>query len=538
MSEVAFAVGEVAAMLGISAHTIRAWERRYLVVRPRRTPSGQRRYTTDDVELLRQIKHERHVHGLSMRVATMMAKGLAVADPAGGVTPLGRPAPAPRVDGDPLRLVADLVSEVVLVVDGRGRIAHANTVFVRFCDLTLGQLRGLPFADFVDPFDRAKAVLVYEPPLRQRREWELSLRTRRRQAFFAFDCWPVLMADVPMLVLVGRDVSAGPAAPRPAGSGSPAASRARTGVPAPLRPLLDGVADPVRTLLLLRGWLDTTPFGVVLARAARDLVVVFANGVFRRWLAPDRLPVEGGPLNALESRDDRDRLAAAAAEAIRTGRSLACLGLRPGGGGAAPRREATVWDVEVTPVSEPGGAVSHLLLVVADVTAETEAAARLGALAACSPAVRRAAGARGLLAEAARHAATLLPDTGSLVAFGDPRQQEVSVVAASDAWSRTDQDAGRDLRLGLVRGAIRRCASIEVELAEGDRPVETLRAVPLVPGRPPPGRREAVGALAFSRVGAAGFSADDRLLIDEFAGRVGLALSPEAVADLRAGYPE
>jgi PAS domain-containing protein/GAF domain-containing protein len=540
MSDATFAVGEVAAMLGISPHTIRAWERRYLVVRPLRTESGQRRYTADDVEMLRQIKHERHVHGLSMRIATMVAKGVVVPDPSGGIKPAGR-SPAPvDVDADPLRLVADLVSEAVVVIDSRGRIVHANTVFVRFCDVLLGQLRGLPFADFVDPFDRAKAVLVYQAPLRQRRDWELSLRAQRRQAFFSFDCWPVLGADGAMLVLVGRDLSAGSTArravdagPAAAAAGGTAPARTPMGLPAQLQPLLVGVADPVRTLRLLGRWLDATPFGVVLARATEDLVVVFTNRLFRRWMTPDRLPVEGRPWTGPGRQEDRDRLAAAAAEAIQTGQPTSVPGLRPAEGDASPAADAAVWDVEICPVTEVGGAVSHLLLVVADVTVETEAAGRLKALAAYSPTLRRSAGTRRLLSEAARHAQELLPGAGSLVAMGDPGQEGISVVAASDAWSRTDRDAEHELRLSLVRDAIRRSASIEVELAEGARPVETLRIVPLVPGRPPPDRRPAVAALAFSRQGAATFSPEDRQLIDEFAGRVGLALAAEPSAGLR-----
>ena len=53
MTDLTFSIGEVAAMLGISPHTIRAWERRHLMVTPTRTASGQRRYSSDDVDLLR-----------------------------------------------------------------------------------------------------------------------------------------------------------------------------------------------------------------------------------------------------------------------------------------------------------------------------------------------------------------------------------------------------------------------------------------------------------------------------------------------------
>lgn len=198
-----FAIGEVAAMLGLSPHTIRAWERRHLVVRPIRTRAGQRRYSADDVELLRQIKRERHVHGLSMRMATLAAHGLVVPDP----DEPHLPAQAPPALADPMRAVADLVPEIAVAVDTRGRVAHANTAFVRFCEVTAGQLQGTPFADLVDPFDRAKAVRAYRSPLRRRRGWELNLRTSRRRALYSFDCWPIAAAEGPVLLLLGRELT-------------------------------------------------------------------------------------------------------------------------------------------------------------------------------------------------------------------------------------------------------------------------------------------------------------------------------------------
>src|SRR5438067_105835 len=57
-SEDDFTIGEVATLIGVSPHTIRAWERRYRVVTPRRTPSRQRRYSADEVEALRRLRRE------------------------------------------------------------------------------------------------------------------------------------------------------------------------------------------------------------------------------------------------------------------------------------------------------------------------------------------------------------------------------------------------------------------------------------------------------------------------------------------------
>lgn len=49
-------IGTVARMTGISAHSLRAWERRYGALAPERTPAGDRLYTEADVRRLRRIK--------------------------------------------------------------------------------------------------------------------------------------------------------------------------------------------------------------------------------------------------------------------------------------------------------------------------------------------------------------------------------------------------------------------------------------------------------------------------------------------------
>ena len=206
MIDPTFSIGEVAAMLGISAHTLRAWERRHLVVRPGRTASGRRRYTDDDVELLRQVKHQRHVHGLSLRVATMAAQGLIVLEGGEAPGPADGAADAPIGGDGPLSIVGDLVPEIVIVLDEAGCIMYANMPFLNLYDLAPGDLRGMSFADLVDPFDRAKAVQTYRGHTRQRRCWELNLATKRRRALFSFDCWPVRASREARTVLVGRDL--------------------------------------------------------------------------------------------------------------------------------------------------------------------------------------------------------------------------------------------------------------------------------------------------------------------------------------------
>ncbi|MFM9018177.1 MAG: MerR family transcriptional regulator, partial [Actinomycetota bacterium] len=48
--EAGMAIGSLARRTGVPVDTLRAWERRYGVLRPTRTPGGQRRYGDRDVE--------------------------------------------------------------------------------------------------------------------------------------------------------------------------------------------------------------------------------------------------------------------------------------------------------------------------------------------------------------------------------------------------------------------------------------------------------------------------------------------------------
>jgi DNA-binding transcriptional MerR regulator len=54
--EMTYSVGTVARLTGLSPDLIRAWERRYGVVDPLRTPGGTRRYRAADLERLRLVK--------------------------------------------------------------------------------------------------------------------------------------------------------------------------------------------------------------------------------------------------------------------------------------------------------------------------------------------------------------------------------------------------------------------------------------------------------------------------------------------------
>lgn len=58
-------IQKTAAAAGVSPSVLRLWERRGLVV-PRKTPSGHRRYTQDDVSRIRDIRRLRSLQGLNL----------------------------------------------------------------------------------------------------------------------------------------------------------------------------------------------------------------------------------------------------------------------------------------------------------------------------------------------------------------------------------------------------------------------------------------------------------------------------------------
>jgi len=93
-------ISEVSRFLDVPIPTIRSWERRYGVPTPARTGGGHRRYTREEVDLIRAMRDE-IVRGASARDASRRV----------------RQAPAPSVEPSPH---LDLVLERVLDLDDEG----------------------------------------------------------------------------------------------------------------------------------------------------------------------------------------------------------------------------------------------------------------------------------------------------------------------------------------------------------------------------------------------------------------------------------
>ncbi len=80
-----FRINRVAETTGIPEATLRAWERRYQVPKPSRTPSGYRLYSADDVAQVRKMRE-------------LCDAGVSPADAAKEIL-LARPNAKPRTDG-------------------------------------------------------------------------------------------------------------------------------------------------------------------------------------------------------------------------------------------------------------------------------------------------------------------------------------------------------------------------------------------------------------------------------------------------------
>lgn len=72
-----FTIRAASALTGINPNTLRAWERRYGIVRPERTPKGYRLYTEDDLQRLRAIQR-----AMQAGIAVGQVKGHLVDDKA------------------------------------------------------------------------------------------------------------------------------------------------------------------------------------------------------------------------------------------------------------------------------------------------------------------------------------------------------------------------------------------------------------------------------------------------------------------------
>jgi DNA-binding transcriptional MerR regulator len=201
-----YKISEMAAMSGLSAHTIRAWERRYGVVVPHRTPSNQRRYSLDDLERLVRFRQSLTGLRLSRRLASLQQPGRSLSETLLAAAPTAPPADC-AYEPDAWRSAADVMPELMFVLDASGSVVDANIAVARRMGGVRDRLRGRHFPDLVDAHDRAKAGRVFRPPLVERRDWALNLRAGKLSGLYIFECRPAGAGAGSLVVAVGREAA-------------------------------------------------------------------------------------------------------------------------------------------------------------------------------------------------------------------------------------------------------------------------------------------------------------------------------------------
>ena len=125
------------------------------------------------------------------------------------------------------------------------------------------------------------------------------------------------------------------------------------------------------TLAILGRLLDSLPIPVLVTDCSDDLRCVYGNTAGRALVPPDRLPVEGQPLTAIFEALERSPLLEILRRVCVTGVAAHLRDFEYAGLVGAPVSlpgDVTVWDWEVYPLADAGGARNHLLVVGLDAT--------------------------------------------------------------------------------------------------------------------------------------------------------------------------
>jgi MerR family transcriptional regulator, light-induced transcriptional regulator len=118
--EPAYSISAVSKLTGVSCHALRIWERRYGFPRPWRSPSGQRRYSWEQVEDLIQLSEQ-------------LRSGRSIGELIGGL-PSWSPSPSPRLASKPITRLRPEFEELMtrlVMGDIRGAEAFFDTLTTR-----------------------------------------------------------------------------------------------------------------------------------------------------------------------------------------------------------------------------------------------------------------------------------------------------------------------------------------------------------------------------------------------------------------------
>lgn len=133
-------------------------------------------------------------------------------------------------------------------------------------------------------------------------------------------------------------------------------------------------------LVILGRLLDSLPVGFHVSDCGGEFHVVYANRVWERWLAADKLPVAGKTLGELFPSAEQAGVLQLMREVCATAQPKHLKGFEFRELGVLARGklgETSRWDWEIYPLSGPSGKVTHLLNVVMDVSEPSPKRGRL-----------------------------------------------------------------------------------------------------------------------------------------------------------------
>jgi PAS domain S-box-containing protein len=506
-----YTIGEVAAMLGVSAHTIRAWERRHGIVHPQRTRTKQRRYRGEDVDLLRDVKRAIDLKGLSLKLAFQAASG--------GPQPVEAQTARTRTkrsdqwtlsgDAGVWQAVADVLSQLILIIDSDGKIREANVAVAKIFGTVRQRIADRSFVDLVDPFDRSKAVLLYRPQLRSLKGWELNITTKSGPRLYWFETWPVRQGGETLLAIVGTEMfsaqlprSVEPDPGEMAGAGSSTGADRRR---------------DLTTVHAFQALVDQLPFGVAVTTIGPQPRIVYANRRLFETLGVAPTVLTGRRFSELVT-DDAAIQTLREVVASRTSRTLRSVSHR-GPPGAGTQRFA---NLGFRPLLSSNRKVTSVLIVVEDATAEVTAHQELEKLVA-DQRFERATTPPQLAQIGLDRLVSLVPGVDFVIAIAPlpSAAGDLPVLAFTPGWRSTANELARGAVGGLIRVAAGRGAPAQTKVASGGHSFE-VTAIPLIPGDGVSSDGK-LGAIAWRRPRGDPLSREQRQAVDYFVPRLASA---------------
>ena len=154
-------IGELSRRSGVSPELLRAWERRYDLLQPTRSPGGLRLYSLEDLERVRLMS--RHIeNGLAAREAAALAARAPLGDEAGPDAAAGEGGPAAGVAFDPRASRAALGRAVEAFDEPAAQAIFDELLAVATIDALLSEVV-IPFLrDVGDRWERGELSVAQE----------------------------------------------------------------------------------------------------------------------------------------------------------------------------------------------------------------------------------------------------------------------------------------------------------------------------------------------------------------------------------------